>query len=104
MKDLQLPEESIKSVQNTLLRFAIIATEEQCVALVTSNQRLFREIKKYRSASDTYTRELLIETLTRQVMGDQWHFPCYGDYDEYANKFFAEFQAALLKAGYQIQY
>lgn len=76
-------------------------TEDQFSELMQDNPSLNNQLVRFNSPSDTMDRECMMEALAKKLVGRCW--PCYGDGREYAEKFYADFEAAAAKNGYKLR-
>lgn len=74
---------------------------EQMVNLIESNDAFARDLRASGGATDTMTRELMIDAITMKLLGPKRHWPSNGDSEEVSKKFFEEFARAAKAAGYK---
>jgi len=73
-------------------------TVAQFDELMSENPRLNNQLIRFRSPSDTQDREYMMEALAVKLVGRPW--PCYGDGKEAAERFYEDFNQAVIAGCY----
>lgn len=77
--------------------FFIAPTDEQIEKYAATHPILKRDVNE--GIFDTFDRDLFIDALVVDVVGEDWHWPLNGDPDGYGAKFYPKFFPKALDMG-----
>lgn len=78
--------------------FGVRLTDHQLMNLLLFSEDLYETIQT--DSTDTWDRELMINVIVNQVMGNDSYWPTNGDSDEYTHNFFVTFFPKAEEFGY----
>lgn len=100
---LQLSENVVQSAMDAIHdHCGVELTLAQCVEVIRTSKTLAADLYASNGAGDTCTREYLIDTLVRKLMGRGRRWPINGDPVEVRTKFYQDFEVSAKQAGYKL--